>query len=175
MFVVTLWKTKLIQARYTIHPQRCTTIYNSYWLKRSMFYQTLANVEWVQSLIITVLHLTFPPKLITWCIVLHLRLRVFKQAESGRRCWPTLRGKLGLLQLFGRQLWRRITEAFTPMKGSVELQFETWTGGWKWRHLVWNQIVAFPWKRHIVLERDAPRRARLLRPVMWQGRRGRRR
>lgn len=124
----------------------------------------------VRSLIITVLLLTFSPKLITRCIVLHLRLRIFKQAKSGRRRWPTwMRGKLWLLQFFRRQLRRRKGEAFAPVKGSVELQFETRVGGWKWRHLVWNQIVAFPRKRHIVLDRNGSRRARLLWPVMWQG------
>lgn len=156
---------------YFHHPRRGTTMYKSYWPKRLRFYHTMLTVENSCSLQFTALLLTFPPKLITWCIVMHLRLRIFKQAKSGRRCgWPTLRGKLWMMQLFCWQLWRRKPEAFTPMKGSVELQFETWTGGWKWRHLVWNQIVAFPRKRHIVLKWDASRRARLLGPVMWQGR-----
>lgn len=111
--------------------------------------------------------LAFPPKLVTWGILLHLH--IFKQAKFGWRRWPTLRGKLRLLQLFHRRLQGREGVAFAPMKWSVELQFETWAGGLKWRDLGRDPIVAFPRKRHVVLDRNGSCRARLLGPVMGQG------
>ncbi len=111
--------------------------------------------------------LAFPPKLVTWGIVLHLH--IVKQAKSGWRRWPALRGKLRLLQLFHRRLQGREGVAFAPMIGSVELQFETWGGGLKWRDLGRDPIVAFPRKRHVVLDRNGSCCARLLGPVVWQG------
>lgn len=118
--------------------------------------------------------LTFPPKLFTWEIMVHLRLRVLKQIECWRRRrWPTLRGKLRLKLLRGAQFTRgRESVGVAPMKSAIDFHFEARVqggnrGDMRWRH----RIVSFPCKRRqlaLHMHGNGSGRARFLRPVMWQ-------